>query len=428
MEICFDRGTTSSVFKFSILYSFSFLSFWGILFFGIVLLKSQTMDLTILFSPLDESIYAGQYDNNSFFKSIKVYGEKMPDYKSAQVAILGIPEERGTSGNEGCAHGPDEIRKKLYSLKKGTGKYTLVDLGNLNVGIDLDETYVRVSEVCRILLENNVLPLLLGGTHDLDYGQYRGYEEMEKLVSFLNVDAFLDLEDKKEAPPSRQHIHKMLLHEPNYLLSYTHLAHQTYLIDPLSVSILEKLYFEAYRVGHLRSNLAEMEPAIRNADMVSFDITAIKSADAPGNANAQPFGLSGEEACQICWYAGLNEKLSSIGFYEYNPALDDAHKKTASVIATMIWYFVEGFYHRKNETNFKSNDFLKYVVSMPVEPEQITFYKSKFTEKWWMEVEHHRPGSTYPRNTIVPCSYSDYQLATHGDLPERYISSLAKLS
>jgi formiminoglutamase len=153
------------------------------------------------------------------------------------------------------------------------------------------------------------------------------------------------------------------LHEPNYLLSYTHLAHQTYLIDPFSVSILEKLYFEAYRVGHLRSNLAEMEPAIRNADMVSFDITAIKSADAPGNANAQPFGLAGEEACQICWYAGLNEKLSSIGFYEYNPEKDDEHKKTASVVATMIWYFIEGFYHRKNETNFKSNDFLKYVVS-----------------------------------------------------------------
>jgi formiminoglutamase len=385
------------------------------------------MDLTILFSPLSETLYAAPYPSNSFFKNIKVFGEKMPDYKSAQVAIFGISEIRGTNNNQGASHGPDEIRKKLYPLKKGTGKYSIVDLGNLNPGIDLDETYVRISEVCRMLLEDNVLPILLGGTHDLDYGQYKGYEEMEKLVSFLNVDAFLDLEEGKENPPSRQHIHKMLLHEPNYLFSYTHLGHQTYLIDPLSVSILEKLYFEAYRIGHLRSNLSEMEPAIRNADLLSFDITAIRSADAPGNANAQPFGLSGEDACQICWYAGLNEKLSSAGFYEYNPEKDDEHKKTASVIATMIWYFIEGFYHRKNESNFKSNDFLKYVVSMPVEPETITFYKSKFTDKWWMEVAHHRPGSKYARNTTVPCSYSDYQIASKGDLPERYISSLAKL-
>ncbi len=385
------------------------------------------MDLTILFSPLDESIYQQNYALNSVFKNIKVYGDKMPDYKGAHIAIFGVKEERGTKNNQGCAKGPDEIRKKLYNLKKGNGVYRIVDLGNLNPGIDLDETYLRTSEVCRMLLENNVLPLILGGTHDLDYGQYRGYEEMEKLISLLNIDAFLDLEDNKEAAASSQHIHKILLHEPNYLLSYTHLAHQLYLIDPTSVTILEKLYFEAFRIGQMRTNLAEMEPAIRNADLLSFDVTAIRSADAPGNAHAQPFGLTGEEACQLCWYAGMNEKLSSAGFYEYNPDFDDGTKKTASVIATMIWYFIEGFYHRKNEHSFKSNDFLKYVVSMRSEPETIAFYKSKLTEKWWMEVAYHQPGARYARNSIIPCSYSDYQTATKGEVPERYISTLAKL-
>lgn len=385
------------------------------------------MDLTILFSPLEESIYNKSFPANSLFKNIKIYGDKMPDFKGVDIAIFGVREERGTTTNQGCNKGPDEIRKKLYNLKKGNGAYRIVDLGNLNAGIDLDETYVRISEVCRILLENNVMPLILGGTHDLDYGQYRGYEEMEKLISLLNIDAFLDLDDSKESAPTNQHIHKILLHEPNYLLSYTHLAHQLYLIDPSSVSILEKLYFEAFRVGQMRTNLTEMEPAIRNADLLSFDITAIRSSDAPGNANAQPFGLTGEEACQLCWYAGMNEKLSSAGFYEYNPTYDDANKKTASVIATMIWYFIEGFYHRKNEHNFKSNDFLKYVVSMPVEPETLAFYKSKVTEKWWMEVAYHRPGARYTRNSIIPCSYSDYQTATKGEVPERYISTLAKL-
>ncbi len=386
------------------------------------------MDLLLFFSPVDENVYSEIASSNSVYKNIKVYGEKMPSYKDAHIAIFGINEERGTHTNKGCSKAADEIRRKLYNLKKGTGSYNIVDLGNLNPGIDLDETYVRISEVCRMLLESNVLPILLGGPQDLDYGQYRGYEEMEKLVSLLNVDAFLDLEDGKDQPMSRQHINKILLHEPNYLFSYTHLAHQTYLIDPHSSAILEKLYFEAFRVGQMRTNLQEMEPAIRNADMVSFDITAIRSSDAPGNVNAQPFGLTGEEACQICWYAGLNEKLSSIGFYEYNPLKDDEHKKTASVIATMLWYFLEGYYHRKNEQDFKTNDFIKYVVSMPVEPETIAFYKSKFTEKWWMEVAYNKPGAKYPRNSVVPCSYTDYQTATKGEVPGRYISTLAKLS
>lgn len=355
-----------------------------------------------------------------------MYADKMPEYKGAHVAIIGINETRGAGHHAGKSHGPDEVRKKLYALKKGTGPYRIIDLGNLNPGIDLEESYVRLSEVCRMLLEANVLPVIIGGAHDLDYGQYTAYEGFEKLVSLLNIDAFLDLEDKHSAPPERKHLHKILLHEPNYLLSYAHLAYQSYLIDPASIGVLEKLYFEAFRVGQMRTNMAEMEPTIRQADLLSFDITAIRSSDAPGNDRAQPFGLSGEDACQICWYAGLNEKLSSVGFYGYSPELDDAHKKTASVVATMIWYFIEGYYHRKNEQDFRSNDFTKYTVSMPVEPETLTFYKSKFTERWWMEIPMPTK-STYSRNSIVPCSYADYQVASKGDVPDRYITALSKL-
>jgi formiminoglutamase len=384
------------------------------------------MDLTIFFSPIEETVYENITSPTSFFKSIRAFTDKMPDYKEAHMAIIGIKEEKG-SAKPGSAQAPDEIRKKLYNLKRGTGSYRVVDLGNLNPGHDLDETYVRISEVCRMLLESNVLPILIGGSHDLDYGQYTAYETMDKLVSLLNVDAFLDLDEKKNTEANTHHINKILLHEPNYLFSYTHLAYQSYLIDPFAVSILEKLYFEAFRIGQMRTNMQEIEPAIRNADLLSFDITAIRSADAPGNVNAQPFGLTGEEACQVCWYAGLNEKLSSIGFYEYYPEFDDVHKKTASVVATMIWYFVEGYYHRKNDQNIKSNDFLKYVVSMPVEPETLTFYKSKMSEKWWMEVPYPTGLQRYARNSIVPCSYNDYQTATKGEVPERYINTLAKL-
>lgn len=385
------------------------------------------MDLTILFSPIDDDVFSHATSPTSFFKSIRVFSDKMPDYRDAHMAILGVKEERGNLGNVGAAQAADEVRKKLYNLKRGNGTYKIVDLGNLNIGHDLAETYTRISEVCRMLLESNVLPIIIGGTHDLDYGQYLAYETLDKLVSFLNVDAYLDLEDHENSPENRKHVHKILLHEPNYLFSYTHLAYQSYLIDTLSVSVLEKLYFEAFRVGQMRTNMQEMEPVIRNADMLSFDVTSIRSSDAPGNANAQPFGLTGEEACQICWYAGQNEKLSSIGFYEYNPRWDDEHNKTASVIATMIWYFVEGYYHRKNEQNFRSNDFLKYTVSMPVEPETLSFYKSKFSEKWWMEVPNPSGKEKYARNSIVPCSYSDYQTAIKGEVPERYINTLAKL-
>ena len=273
-----------------------------------------------------------------------------------------------------------------------------------------------------------MLPVILGGTHDHTYAQYLAYENMDKLVSLLNVDAFLDIDDDgSDFANSKNHLHKILLHEPNYLFSLNQLAYQSYLIDNETLAVLEKLYFDAYRLGHLRQYLPEMEPIIRDADLMSFDITAIKSSDAPGNRNAQPFGLTGEEACQICWYAGLNEKLSSVGFYEYNPLVDDDQKKTAAVTATMIWYFIEGFYHRKDEQNFRGNDYLRYVVSMPADPEHLVFYKSKLSDKWWIEVPYPHGKFLYERNLIVPCSYTDYQMANKGEVPEKWITTQAKL-
>ncbi|TRX61351.1 formimidoylglutamase [Fulvivirga sp. M361] len=378
------------------------------------------MDLKIFFTPLDEALISDIKSTNSFYKNSKVNVDNMPDYKEADIALVGASGTDDTTA-------PDAIRRKLYQLKKGHGAYKVVDLGNIRPGIDADETLGRVTEVCRMLIDSNVLPVIIGGSQDLDFGQFQAYEHMDKLISLLNVDAFLDMEEEKSAPANHRHIHKILLHEPNYLFNYSHLAYQSYLIDQEAINILEKLYFEAYRIGHLRSNINDMEPIIRNADMLSFDITAIKSSDAPGSSRAQPFGLTGEEACQLCWYAGLNEKLSSAGFYEYQPELDDSQQKTAAVTATMIWYFIEGYYHRKNEQRFKMNDYMKFVVSMPSEPETLSFYKSKLSEKWWMEVPFPQGKERYARNCIIPCSYSDYQAATAGELPERYITTHAKL-
>ena len=385
------------------------------------------MDLNLFFSPVDEALVDRIESISSFVKSINVNSGQMPELKGHDLALIGLTENRGAGSNSGVDLAATEIRKKLYRLKRSNSSYKIIDLGNLNNGHDLDETYGRIQEVCEYLIRKNILPVLFGGSQDLDYGQFLGYSGLEKLISVLNVDALLDLEE--EAPPNKRHLHKLLVHEPNYLFNYSHLAYQSYLIETAAINVLERLYFETYRVGLLRSIMENMEPVIREADMLSFDITAVKSSDAPGNVDAQPFGLTGEEACQICWYAGINDKLSSAGFYEYNPAFDTESKKTASVMATMIWYFIEGFYHRKNEGGFSSNDYVKYVVDMPGDhPASIRFYKSKLSEKWWLEVPTGKDKTVYGRNCLVPCSYADYQEANKGEVPERFVNTLARLS
>lgn len=112
---------------------------------------------------------------------------------------------------------------------------------------------------------------------------------------------------------------------------------------------------------------------MRNADIVSIDISAFKASDAPGIKRCSPNGFLGEEGCQMTRYAGLSNKLSSIGFFEYNPNYD-INNMTAKMISQMIWYFIEGFSNRIDDIPTpESEDFIKYIVQIE-EQEEMVFY------------------------------------------------------
>ena len=383
------------------------------------------MDLRIFFDPISGNLSKEMEDVSLFGANIRVFNKEFPDLNKVSVAIIGVPEDRGSITNKGVANGADEIRKKLYALKKGNVKLETADLGNLRSGETVEDTYLRIKEVCEMLMQLNILPLIIGGTQDLDYGQFLSYENTGKLISMLNVDAFIDMAGNKE-DMSKHHIHRILVYQPNIIFNYSHLAYQTYLNDQEVINVLEKLHFEAYRVGRIRENMIDMEPVVRDADMLSFDVSAIRQTDAPGNHNSQPFGLSGEEACMLCWYAGLSTKLTSIGFYEYNPEAD-VKGQTAGVVATMIWYFMEGFYTRKEDIDVSGPQYTKYLVSVDSGQGKLIFYKNTYTEKWWMEVPYPEEKAKLARNSIVPCGYNDYLMATKGEVPDRWISTHAKL-
>ncbi|MDX2196795.1 MAG: formimidoylglutamase [Cytophagales bacterium] len=382
--------------------------------------------LKIFFDMVNEEVYETIQDPNSFFHHIRIHSDTLPDWKNADIALIGLVEDRGNIYTSGISLSPDQIRKKLYRLKRGTRNLRVADMGNLRNGIKLEDTYMRITEVCEILLSHQVVPVLIGSTHDMDYGQYLAYQKFEKNISITNIDAILDLESNSYHGQNKHHTHRILVHEPNYLFNFSNIGYQTFLNDAENLQILEKLYFENHRIGIVKEKIEDMEPIIRQADMLTVDITAVRVSDAPGNPNATPFGLTGEEICRLMWYAGMSNKLSSLGIYEYNPA-EDQKGQTASLIATMIWYFVEGYYNRKTDLDFEGRHYIKYIVAMDQEPHKIIFYKNIINEMWWMEVPFPTEKGTLQKVSVIACSYSDYQTANSGELPNRWISTHAKL-
>ncbi|MFT6856442.1 MAG: formiminoglutamase [Cyclobacteriaceae bacterium] len=386
------------------------------------------MDLKLFFDSVSADIDISKYPSNALVHSIFINSGDMPDVDGLDIAIVGLIDGRGADekSQSGLSKAADEVRKSFYELKKSAGQFKIADLGNLRKGPDLSDTYLRIQEVGSYLLEQKVLPIFIGGAHNMDLGQYTAYEELEKLVTILSVDNKLDIDDPKRSTPSLTHNQTIFKHEPNFLFNYYQLGYQSYLIDSSSSALMEQMSFEAYRLGTVKEDIKNMEPVIRDADMLSFDISAIQAHYCPGGDDVKVYGLTGEEACQICWYAGLNDKLSSVGFYGYNVDKDSDDRKTAFVISTMLWYFIEGYYNRKGDKNFFSNDYLVYEVAIGGNPESIRFYKSKLSEKWWMEVPHPEDKVGFMRSKMIPCSYMDYEEALQGELPEKWINIYAK--
>jgi len=178
-------------------------------------------------------------------------------------------------------------------------------------------------------------------------------------------------------------------------------------------------------------DIEEAEPMIRNADILSIDISAIRASDAPGNFNAGPNGFYGEEVCRICRYAGISDKLSSIGFYEFNPEYDNKGQ-TAHLIAQMIWYFIDGFMNRKDDFPEDNKEFMenyvRFIVKVDDFEDELIFLKSKKTDRWWMQVTiKNNVHKKYKRHQFVPCSYNDYKAALNQEIPDRWWKVQQKL-
>jgi formiminoglutamase len=383
------------------------------------------MNLSIFFEPLRDFPEDYTLDHKSVGSAITPFVHKFPEWAEADLALIGVNEYRGASRSAASGQHPaNEVRKKLYPLKKGSASYKIVDLGNLLPGITLEETYLRLKEILENLLQARTLPVIIGGSHDLDYGQFLAYENLEKAVNLVTIDSCIDMQEGTDVAANQQHLHQILMHEPNYLFSLSQVAYQSYLVAPEVTATLEKLHFETVRVGEIHQHIAAAEPVIRHADLVSFDISAINAQAAPNTGGSNPFGLSGEQACQLCWYAGLNDQLSSFGLYEYYPEKDH-HGLTAMTLAVMLWYFFEGYYNRKQETDFGSKKFVKYAIGFHDNPHKMVFYKSKVSDKWWMEVEGL---GSEKQVKIVPCSYEDYLSASNGEVPNRWILTQGRMA
>jgi len=332
----------------------------------------------------------------------------IPDLDAADIIIVGASEERGYGPGKKGPDAADAIRRQFFSLYYWHKEVKIADVGNLRPGITLTDTYAGLKTILAELINSNKTVIILGGSHDLTYAQYKAYATQKYVIEATVADALIDLKEESTIPAD-SFLMEMFTEQPNYIRHYNHLGFQSFFVHPRMLETLDKLRFDCYRLGKVREHMDEMEPVLRNTDMLSLDINIIRNSDAPANT-LSPNGLAGDEACVLSRYAGMSARLSSFGIYGYRPEKDSSHL-TAKQISQMMWYFMDGVAIRNKEALLQDREqFWEFnIVCGDIET---VFLKSKKTGRWWMQM---------PGKEFLPCAYNDYLLASNNEIPERWL-------
>jgi len=345
-------------------------------------------------------------------KHVSFYEKEFPNLSDVQLAIIGVGKREANA-----------VRSKLYQLSGIRSDLKIVDIGNL-----AKNTSEVLIPVIKELLDSNILPIIIGQQHHLTVAQYQAYHLREQLVNMVLVDKSIDFTfDKTKARRNHYFLNKILQQDKSYLLHLGIVGYQSHFVSHRVLQLFSEHQFDFVRLGNVRSKLEEIEPIIRDADFLSFDISAVRHSEAPASMLPSPSGLFSEEACKIAHYAGISDKMTSIGIYGFEQK-EDNHNQTAHLIAQMIWYFIEGFASRKASYPINTDDFVEYVVDLKNQNYHISFWKSARSNSWWMQIPVKGRSKKYDRHKLVPCSYNDYKMACKGELPERLISALSRFT
>jgi len=381
-------------------------------------------DISIYFNPLilDESIYNADQLGSKIIRN----QDSFPEIKKNSIVLISVPEYRGETDYESKKENKTEFRKFLYHYYfGGSWTFDIVDLGGILPGKSINDTYFALSNVVAELVKINAIPVVIGGSQDLIFSVYKGYEKLEQMVNICSIDYALDLGEPTEQITSNGYLSQILLNRPCYLFNHANIGLQIPFINPKQLELFDKLYFDICRLGEFNSNFKKAEPHLRNADIINIDFNSIKSSEIY-NIKANPNGFYAEQICQISKYAGISDKVTTFGIFNYNYFNQTSDK----LLAEIIWYFIDGVSNRKGDFPIGSKkDYIKFNVLQTDSNHELIFFKSNKSERWWLEVPYPPSnGNKYERHHIIPCNKEDYENALNNEIPDLWWKTYHKLS
>ncbi len=331
--------------------------------------------------------------------------------KKIDVALIGAPFNDGKYRG-GELSPPDILRCNLYRLSSFNEKIHIADLGNLKPGKSKKGIYLALRDIVEYLHELDIIPVVIGGSQDLTIGICEAFKN-EPWFWLTAIDSVFDIKKGVEKSGSTNFLTHIFRNFQN-LFQFSLIGYQNHLVNQLFLEKPGELG-EHLRLGKFRDNHAVAEFILRNSHVVSFDLGAIKSVEAPSVVGKNPNGLRGEEACQLARYAGLSGNVKAFGLFEGQFTL--AEPLSPRLASEIIWYFLQGVSQRNS-----AEKEIVYKAEVEGLDHPIVFRKNEISGQWWFEIR-----SISGETLKIACSEDDYRTATSNEIPERWLRYIQKL-
>jgi formiminoglutamase len=272
---------------------------------------------------------------------------------------------RRNLGRPGASNGPKSIRKELSNLPCSfTQKIKLFDSGNIYCkNITLEESQSLLSEAVEKLLSLNLFPIVLGGGHEVAFGNYNGILNYLSLnnpkpsIGIINFDAHFDLRPYPNGGSSGTMFRQIadICSEKSLNYSYFCLGIQKH-------SNTIELFKTADRLGAtyilakdiISSDdftiLEKLDDFIKLQDHIYVTICSdvFSTAFAPGVSASQPLGLDPERVLKFLKYILKSNKVICFDIAEVSPRFDQDNT-TANLASVIIFSVINSLSHIHNQ-------------------------------------------------------------------------------
>lgn len=303
-----------------------------------------------LFKPVDSLV-------SPRFCGIKTF-MRVPHVTTTEgvdVAIVGIPFDTASTYRTGSRFGPAAIRDmsttvRPYNINMDINSFdyiSVVDYGDLNIipGY-IEDSYKIMEEELTKLINNNIVPICLGGDHSITLGELRAAAKKYGPLAFVHFDSHTDTvdsyfgKDYNHGTPFYHAIKEGLIDTEHSI----QVGMRGNLYSPNGLKDSEDLGLqvitakEMHKIGMEETAKKIMDRIGNRKTFLTFDIDFVDPAYAPGTGTIEIGGFTSFETMELL--SGIKD-LNVIAFdlVEVAPSYDPT-QITANLAANIVHDFI----------------------------------------------------------------------------------------